>query len=374
MTVEAVTAEGEGPEILDMHALLDSADADEPAEEEAEAVAEQPAAKPAKGKPEPVKPEAKAAPAAKAAAAPLDDLSDLVGEGVTFTPETLKKGAARVVATVKAAQDLTKKAHNVWGTAEKQLQKSERIKAETHRDRQAFTAQVQQLNAAYNAIRTGGAKEGLEGIRQLFGRDPVEWLEELNVHIASNGKKKPKSPEILEMEARLERFERAEQAKAAQAEEQQALAFVAKRQEQLTEIAAGAEEDHPYVAEFAAENPGMIGQALVEIIVHHAKLGKKVGDLDAVRMLDKQLEQQSELSERARAKREKRAAGSEPERGTGNPSKPGQAQAPSVKGKSLSVSAQTAPTVTRELTEEELADDSADFLPPALLNWARGNA
>jgi len=371
MTEVAATTEAEGPEILDMHALLDSADAPE---EETETVEEPPAAKPVKSKAEPAKEEAKAAPAAKPAATALDDLSDLTGEGVTFTPETLKKGAARVVATVKAAQEMTKKAHNVWGTAEKHLQKSERIKTETHRERQAFVAQVQQLNAGFNAIRTGGAKEGLEGIRQLTGRDPVEWLEELNIHIASNGKKKPKSPEIVEMEARLERFERAEQAKAVQAEEQQAVAFIAQRREQLTEIAAGAEEEHPYVAEFAAENPGMIGKALVEIIVHHAKLGKKVADLDAVRMLDKQLEQQSELSERARAKREKRTADNVSERGTGNPSKPGQAQAPSVKGKSLSVSAQTAPTVTRELTEEELADDSADFLPPALLNWARGNA
>jgi hypothetical protein len=370
MTVEATTeAEGTGPEILDMHALLDSPD--EPIEEEAEP---EPAAeaKPAKGKAEAAKPEAKPAPAAKAAAAPLDDLSDLLDEKATFTPDALKKNAARVVATAKAAQELTKKAHNVWGTAEKHLQKSERVKTEVHRDKQVFVAQVQQFQAAFNALRTSDAKGALEGLRQLSGRDPIAWLEELNIHIASNGKKKPKAPEVLELEQRLERFERAEQAKAAQAEERQALAFVAKRQEELAAAAAGAEEEHPYVAEFAAENPELIGEALANIIVHYAAKGRKVGDLEAVRMLEKQLEHQSDLSERARAKREKRTAGSEPERGTGNPSKPGQAQAPTVKGKSLSVSAQTAPTVTRELTDEELTDDSASFLPPALLNWARG--
>jgi hypothetical protein len=371
MTVEATTeAEGTGPEILDMHALLDSPD--EPTEEEAEPEPA-PEAKPTKGKAEPTKPEAKPAPAAKPAAGPLDDLSDLLDEKATFTPDALKKNAARVVATAKAAQELTKKAHNVWGTAEKQLQKSERIKAEVHREKQTFGAQVQQLNAAFSALRTGDAKTALEGLRQLSGRDPIAWLEELNIHIASNGKKKPKSPEILEMEARLERFEQAERAKAAHAEEQHALAFIARRHEELAATAAAAEEEHPYVAEFAADNPELIGKALADVIVHYStKLGRKVGDLDAVRMLEKQLEHQSELSERARAKREKRTAGSEPERGTGNPSKPGQAQAPTVKGKSLSVSAQTAPTVTRELTDEELTDDSASFLPPALLNWARG--
>jgi len=370
MTVEATTeAEGTGPEVLDMHALLDSPD--EEVQEEAEPEPA-PEAKPAKGKAEAAKPETKPAAAAKPAAAPLDDLSDILDEKATFTPEALKKNAARVVATAKAAQELTKKAHNVWGTAEKQLQKSERIKAEVHREKQTFGAQVQQLNAAFSALRTGDAKTALEGLRQLSGRDPIAWLEELNIHIASNGKKKPKAPEVLELEARLERFERAEQAKAAQAEEQQALAFVAKRQEELASVAASAEEEYPYVAEFAADNPELIGQALADIIVNYAKRGRKVGDLDAVRMLEKQLEHQSELSEQARTKREKRTAGSEPERGTGNPSKPGQAQAPTVKGKSLSVSAQTAPTVTRELTDEELTDDSASFLPPALLNWARG--
>lgn len=368
MTVEATQETGAdtGPEVLDVNGLLDASEPDEAAEEATEEPSTPAATKPAGKTPPADKPEA------KPAKAPVDDLSDLIADGVTFTPETLKKGAARVVATVKAAQELTKKAHNTWGTAEKHLQKSERVKTETHRDRQTFTAQVQQFNAAFNAMRTGGAKEALEGVRQVFGRDPIEWLEELNVHIASNGKKKPVSPEVQQLREELAQIRAEKQREAQQAEEREAVAFVARREQELGELAASSGEDFPQVAEFAEESPQLVVQALVAIIANGHKRGVKVADAEAVRMLEEQLQKQSELSERARTKREKRTADSGSERGTGNPSKPGTAQAPTVKGKSLSSAAITAPAVRRELTDEELADDSASFLPPALLRFSRG--
>jgi hypothetical protein len=377
MTVEAATESG-GPDVLDVNSLLNAAEADEqpePETEEAPPAAEKPKAPAAKAPPSKAAPAAPAKPAPappQAEPAEADDLSDLLAEGVTFTPETVKKGAARVVAQAKAAQELTTKAHKVWGTAEKHARKVKEDRETVQRERQMFGAQVQQMNAAFNAMRTGDAKTALEGIRQLTGQDPVTWLESLNIHIASNGKKKPKSSEVQELEARLERFEQAERARAQQNEEAQAQAFIVQRYQELTTLATESAETHPHVAEFALENPETIGEALAQIIVRSARAGRKVADAEALRMLEEQLEHQSELSERARQKREKRAADSGSEHGTGNPSKPGTAQAPTVKGKSLSTSAITAPSVKRELTDEELEEDSANFLPPALLNWSRG--
>lgn len=373
MTVEATQeAEPTGPEILDVNGLLDAADPDEAVEEEAgpEEVEAKTAAKGAK-------PEAKPAKSA-AAAVEVDDLSDLLADGVTFTPETVKKGAARVVAQAKAAQELTAKAHKVWGTAEKHANKTKRDREQLQSDRRTFGAQAQQLSAAFNALRTGDAKTALEGLRQLSGRDPVAWLEELNVHIASDGKRKPKSKDVQELEERLERFERAErerkEAEETAREKQRAMAFVERRKGELAELATGSAEECPNVAEFMEENPALVVESLVELITRAAKRGRKVGDLDAVRMLEEQLQRQSELSQRAQ-QRKKGTADSGSERGTGSPrqqAKPGTAQAPTVKGKSLSASALTAPAVTRQLTEEELDDDSADFLPPALLRFSRG--
>jgi hypothetical protein len=374
MTLDAAT-EGDGPDILDVNAVLDTAEPDEQPEVETEAEEAPPEPKPAAK----AKEAAKAPTPAKAAPAPAvepDDLSDLLGESVTFTPETLKKGAARVIAQAKAANELISKSHKLWGTAEKHANKTKAQQEAIQRDKQTFGAQVQQFQAAFNALRTGDAKTALEGLRQLSGRDPVGWLEELNIHIASNGKKKPKAPEVLDLEQRLERFEQAERAREAQAEEQRAIAFIEQRHQQLSELANSSADDYPFVAEFATENPEVIGEALAAIIVRGAQRGVKVADAQALRMLEEQLAAQSEVSERARAKREKRTAGLVPESGTGSPSrqaKPGTTQASTVKGKSLSASAITAPAVKRELTDEELADDSADFLPPALLNWARGS-
>lgn len=357
---------------LDVNSLLNAADAT-PDEEVTEVI--EPAAKPGA----PVKPGAKPTekpgekkPAPAAVPVEEDDLSDLLAETATFTPETLKKGAARVVAQAKAAQELVSKSHKVWGTAEKHARKVERDQQEIRLQKQTFGAQVQQMNAAFNAVRTGDAKTALEGIRQLTGQEPIAWLESLNIHIASNGKKKPKAPEILELEARLERYEQKEREKAVQGEEREAQTFIAQRHQQLATLATESEEDFPLVAEFAAENPSRIGAALADIIIESGRKNVKVGDLAAVRMLEEQLQHQSELSERARQKREKRTAGSVPERGTGNPINPGTAQAPTVKGKSLSASALSAPAAKRELSDEELEEDSASFLPPALLNWSRG--
>lgn len=367
MTLDAATEADDTSADLDVNAALDQAEAD-PIEDEADETEEAP------------KPAAKGAPVPKAEAKPkavapaVEDLSDLLAEGVKFTPETLQKGAARVVAQAKAAQELTSKAHKLWGTAEKHARKTERREGQSLEVQRTLNSQVQLFNASMNAIKSGDAKTALEGLRQLRGGDPVAFLEELNIHIATNGKKKAKAPELLEMEARLERFEQAERDRETRAEEQRALAFIAQREQELTALATEGEEDYPLVAEFAEENPETIGKALSEIIIHHARKGRKVADSDAVRMLEKQLQAQSELSERARTKREKRTADSGSERGTGNPSNPGAANTPKVKGKSLSVSAVTTPTVNRDLTEEELAEDSASFLPPALLNWARGSS
>jgi hypothetical protein len=352
--------------VLDVNGLLDAAEPDEAAEKETEEPSTPAAAKPAdKAEPKPT----------KAPAAPADDLSDLLAEDATFTPDALKKGAARVVAQAKAAQELTSKAHKVWGTAEKFAGKAKAGREQLQRDQQVFSAQAQQLSAAFNAVRTGDAKTALEGLRQLSGRDPIEWLEELNVHIATNGKKKPKSADVQALEERLNRYEQAERARTAQIEERQAVQFVARREQELGELAASSGEDFPQVAEFAEENPQLVVEALVTIISRAHKRGVKVADADAVRMLEEQLQKQAELSERARTKREKRTTDSGSGSGTGSPSqqaKPAAAQAPTVKGKSLSSAAITAPAAKRELTDEELADDSASFLPPALLRFSRG--
>jgi hypothetical protein len=348
---------------LDINAALDQIEADPQPEDEAEAVEAteaKPAAKPGK--------------AAAAPAAASDDLSDLLAEGVKWTPETVKTAATRVQTQAKAAQELVSKSHKLWGTAEKHARKVETREQRVQEVGRTLNSQVQLFNASLNAIKTGDAKTALEGLRTIIGSDPVQWLEDLNIHIASNGKKKPKSPEILEMEARLERFEQAERARAEQGEEAEAKRFVAQRKVELVEFAKSAPDDYPLLAEIAEENPRGVADSLASIITENAKRGRKVADSEAARMLEEQLQQQSELSERARQKREKRATDSGSGRGTGTPSQqanPGTAQTPHVKGKSLSVSAVQASSVKRELTDDELAEDAANFLPPALVNWAR---
>jgi hypothetical protein len=312
-----------------------------------------------------------AAPSGEVGADESDDLSDLLAEELDLTPEQLQAAVKRIRANAEKTQKLRTDAHKIWGTSEKRAKKLEKREAEIRHNQQVFEAQARQFNAAFSALRTGDAKTTLEGLRQLTGRDPIKVLEDLNVHIASNGKKRELTPEEIELKERIDRLEQTRQLETEQAEYNRAAQFVEQRKQQLAQGAITGEEQFPALADYAKDNQRQVGEALAELIVSAAREGRKLTDAEAMGMLDKHLD---ELSQRT-LRRKNGTTDSGSENGTGIPGqkpKPGTAQAPVGKGKSLSVSAATAASVKRDLTEEELAEDAANFLPSSLVSWARG--
>lgn len=302
-----------------------------------------------------------------------DELADLLVDGLKLTPEQVRQAAERVRKAAAQAKKLRAESHKLWGASEKRAKKVMRREADYQANARMFAGERDQFVAAWSAVRSGDAKTTLEGLRTLTGRDPVQVLEELNLHIASNGKRRELTPQERELQEKLTRIERTLEMKAANEEQQKIDSFIAQRKTQLAQSASESAEQFPLLSDYAQENPQAIGDALAEIIVEGGKRGEKIGDANAMRILEEHL---NELSQRA-LKRKNGTAGSGPEHGTGTPSQkanPGQASKPALKGKSLSVSSATAASAKRELTEEELQEDAANFLPASLVNWARGTA
>lgn len=301
-----------------------------------------------------------------------DDLADLLTADLKLTPEQVRQAAERIRKAAEKSSKLRSESHKIWGAAEKRAKKVARREQEFQANARHFVAERDQFVAAWNAVRSGDAKTTLEGLRSLTGRDPVQVLEELNLHIASNGKKRELTPQERELQEKLTRIERALETKAANEEQARINSFIAQRKTQLAQSASESAEQFPLLSDYAQENPQAIGDALAEIIIEGGKRGEKIGDAKAMRILEEHL---NELSQRA-LRRKNGTAGSGPEHGTGTPSQkanPGQASKPALKGKSLSVSSATAASAKRELTEEELQEDAANFLPASLVNWARGS-
>jgi hypothetical protein len=302
---------------------------------------------------------------------PEEDFSD----ERPWTPERIKSA-------VHAARALHDKSVKMWSTTEKRLGKLQEARDSLVRAKEQFKVDVSQFQADVQACRKGDAKSRLAALGRLFNGDGAAVFEELTLELAQNGKKAEESPgekrlraELDELKARLKKQD--DDAELARQEE-----FVAQRKQQLADMAGADGERWPLLAEHATDNPAGVGAALAEIITqeYHRSKGRRVlTDEEAADRLEADLAQEDQINARARSKREQGPATLQknPERGTGSPRASESRTAPSSppnRGRSLSPGLATAASHTRELTDEELEDDAADFIPAALLRMANPNA
>jgi hypothetical protein len=131
--------------------------------------------------------------------------------------------------------------------------------------------------------------------------------------------------------------------------------FVSQRQAQLGEVGS----DPDLFPELSVWEPNEIGEALAEVITRvYNETGKRISDLKAAKMLEQ------DLAER----RAKRGSGLETR---AEKAKPDQAQSPPPqRGRSLAPGLSAQSASRRELTDDEIAEDAADFLPASLLRAA----
>lgn len=343
MPAEATAPTGRGEFALgDVMAELNS----EP--EEAESTeTEAPAAPPAKGKdakPAAARPKLVEAPEKPKPGELVEDFSD----ERPWTKERIKAAAAE-------AQRLARDAQRQWTHLRKREDKFKETKQQTLQERQQERALRDQFAADYQVLRTGSPRARLEALGRLGGTDGVRLWEEIELDMARGGKKAELTPGEQALKAELEELKGTLRGRDLQAELASQDRFIKQRQAQLAEVGSDAE----LFPELSVFEPDEIGEALAEVITRvYNETGKSISDLKAAKMLEQDLA----------ARKAKRGSGLETR---AEKAKPEQAQSPPPqRGRSLAPGLSAQSASRRELTDDEIAEDAADFLPASLLRAA----
>lgn len=298
-----------------------------------------------------------------------EEAEDDFGDDKPWTPDRVKKAAGQ-------AKELLAEAHKQYAAVEKRAAKDKREREKELTERRNFAAIRDLFNADLRALRTGDAATSLAAFGRMLGRDPIKAFEEYSLHVAKNGKSKQAS-EPSERELKLERKLEELQAKLdgdLQAREDADIDYrLSERKMGIGQLAAQMGEAAPIVAYYAAEDPAAVGERVATLITNFHKAGRKLSDEQAIAILEKRLQAHHQQTQRALGGK----TGS-PSGGVSGPATRAQANpesarsSPAGKGRSLSVSLSTEVAPTRELTDEEQAEDAAEFLPSWAVNFGRG--
>lgn len=343
MPAEATAPTGHGEFALgDVMAELNS----EPEEPEAEATPGPAApapkgkeAKPAAARPKLVEPAEKAEPGKL-----TDDLSD----DRPWTKE-------RVKAVAEELKKLERDAARQWVLLRKKEDKFKSTKEKLLMERSQERSLRDQFAADFQVLRTGNPRQRLEALGRLGGTDGVRLWEEIELDMARGGKKAELTPGEQALKAELDELKGTLRGRDMQAELKRQAQFVEQRKAQLGEVGS----DTDLFPELSAFEPDEIGEALAEVITRvYNETGKSISDLKAAKMLEQDLA----------ARRAKRGSGLETR---AEKAKPEQAQSPPPqRGRSLAPGLSAQSASRRELTDDEIAEDAADFLPASLLRAA----
>lgn len=329
------------------------------------------APKPAKGKADKAVPAAKGGKGEQAPPETSKDREKRHGEGKLrddlsderpWTPERIKQAAEDI-------RGMQRHAQRMWATEQsraakldqkrnEQLKEFERFRV----DREHFDAQKRLINSR---LASTDPNEVIGCLGLLTGRDGAEVLEELNVALA-HGKKRQPSRLEREQATRLEALEQRERERLQQAEQARIDRAVEARKGEMAQLVLENADDYPELATYDADE---IGEALAEIKTRRHTAGRPVSDAQAAKILEADLQ-------RRQREREAKAGGPQGSSGlaprAARAAKPEQAQSsPPQRGRSLTQSSTQERVGTRELDDEELDGDAADYLPASLLNAAK---
>jgi hypothetical protein len=304
-------------------------------------------------KPAPKGKEAKAAPARpKLVEAPEKPESGKLTEDFSDDRPWTKE---RVKAAAAEAQKLARDAQRQWTQLRKREEKFSGTKNQLLTERQQERAIRDQLAADLQALRTGTPRVRLDALGRLAATDGVRLWEEIELDMARGGKKAEMTPGEQALRAEVDQLKATLNEREMRKEIAQREQFVSQRQAQLGEVGS----DPDLFPELSVWEPNEIGEALAEVITRvYNETGKRISDLKAAKMLEQ------DLAER----RAKRGSGLETR---AEKAKPDQAQSPPPqRGRSLAPGLSAQSASRRELTDDEIAEDAADFLPASLLRAA----
>lgn len=324
----------------------------------------------------PAKPAAKAgAKGAKPAAAPA--AKPKVVENQKPEPGQLKEDFSddrpwtpeRVKAAVGEARELARRAQAQWTKESKRSEKLEVRRAEMLREQGQFKAIRDAFAVDFQALRTGDPKTRLAALGRLAGVDGAQLWEELTLEMVQGSKKRELTPGEKALKAELDELKGRLQNRARQEQAQEEDALISQRKAELGELGSDAE----LYPELSAFEPDEIGEALAEVItrVYNDRKERglpqrswRISDAQAAQMLEEDL-----------AKRKAKRDAPQGASGLGTravkPAKPEQAQSPPPqRGRSLAPGLSTQSASRRELTDDEIQEDAADFIPASLLRAA----
>ena len=302
----------------------------------------------AKPEPETAKPAAPPEPKRKGAWK-LDET--LLTEAALKTPDGIKAAGAHLL-------DGKRELHRKWLGIEDREGRFEKTKRETLQLQQNLRTQAGLLQNNLQALRVGDAKTVLSALGQLTGQDPVRWLEQLNVHVARNGKQED-APEVIELRQELAEIRREREAERMQSQAAQEQQFVQRRLGEMVHRAQTNTEQWPEVARFARDNPEGVAQALHQIKTEYYSRHRTALDDDgAIGNLETQIRYFRSSSQTENGTPSQGVGGREPV--ASQPAKPESNGAQRSPGKSVTPSLASQTVTTREMTEEERLRDLAE--------------
>lgn len=293
-------------------------------------------------------------------AAPKPSWDDTLPQDA-FTPDALSRpeGVAKAAELIEEKRvQLFRKGRELDGRDIRQKQRESKWKQTRSQHLQEvenFRAFAQDVHATIGMARNGNAAQRIDALGRLFGGDGRKIYEELSMGILRDGKPVKKTPEVEQLEAKLERMERVllqqqqhEQQARIQAEQHQMLNVIEHRKQEIAQLAGS--EHFPATAHYMSA-----GQA--RAIVDYA-LELKREHLDATGLV---LDDTATLS-----RIERELAPSLAGRVAQQPTSAGTSQKPGVKAQRSPGQRSVTPSTgaqsggsTRALTEEERLEELA---------------
>lgn len=275
----------------------------------------------------------------------------LFAEAALATADGVKAAGAHVV---EGKREL----HRKWLGMEEREQRFKRTKDETLQLQQNLRAQAGLLQNNLQALRVGDARTVLSALQQLTGQDPVRWLEQLNIHVARNGKQTEVAPEVAEVKSELAQLRQEREQERLQLQAAREDQFVQQRLGQMVALAQSNAEQWPEVSRYARDNPNGVARALHTIKTeHYQRFGSAMDDDAAIGNLEQQIgyfrsspETENRASPQGVGAREP-AVSQQTKPETGPQRSPGKSVTPSLASQVVT---------TREMTEEERLRDLAE--------------
>ncbi len=340
--------ESEGEAAPDVDEAIDAIGVQMATEDPKDApAAEQPAKESTEPEKEPEPPAVEAKPDDE----PLKD--ELFTDEALSTKEGVQAARDGILKARTTAEELLRKNHATYLRLSHQQQRFKKTKDETLRMRQEALAILQRNQADASSLTRTGAREVLETLGRLTGRDGLKMLEAMNMAVASDGKHTG-APEVTELRKEIEDLKNTliqEREQAKQAKQGQLQSFIQSRHNQLAEAAQNTQL-YPRLASIAADDPQNVGSFVADVIVEAHNAGQKLTDAQALQLVEKQLQEKLGPPPAAKA---------EPVRGNGT-EKPREAQSPPL-GTQIEPAAATHEGAKRSLSDEELDGLTAEQLP-----------